>query len=84
MTTLKSKSKRIVSRRLPGGRIVQHREAKMKGKATCAKCGAELHGIPRDVSKASKSEKKVNRPYGGHYCSNCMREKIIEEISVDE
>ncbi|MFA5405986.1 MAG: 50S ribosomal protein L34e [Candidatus Nanoarchaeia archaeon] len=83
MTSLKSKSKRIVSRRLPGGKTVQHRESKMKGKATCAKCGAELHGIPRNVSKSCKSEKTVNRPFGGHYCSKCMREKITE-ISVDE
>ena len=79
----KSKSKREVQRRTPSGRTVTHRKTKIPSKPHCAKCGIELHGIPKKVSKLSKSEKSVNRPYGGHYCSKCSREKIIE-ISVDE
>ena len=47
----KSKSKRVVQRRVPGGRTVVHREAKTPGKPVCAKCGAELHGIPKKVTK---------------------------------
>lgn len=63
-------------KRLPGGRTVKRVKGKMKGKALCAKCGNELHGIPRNVRKLSKSEKTINRPYGGHYCSKCMRQAI--------
>jgi large subunit ribosomal protein L34e len=74
----KSKSKRIVYRRVPGGRTAKHYESKTPGKARCGKCGEELHGIPKKVKKLAKTEKTVNRPYGGHYCSKCAREKIID------
>jgi len=79
----KSKSKRVVQRRTPGRKTVTHRESKIPSKAKCANCGIELHGIPKRAKKLSKSERTVNRPFGGHYCSKCSREKIIE-ISVDE
>ncbi len=72
--------RRRTFKRLPGGKTVKRVKGKMKGKARCGKCGAELHGIPRDTRKLSKSEKTVNRPYGGHYCSRCLREKIKEKI----
>lgn len=74
----KSKSKRVVYRRVPGGRTVKHFENKTPSKPQCARCGAELHGIPKNVKKSFKSERTVNRPFGGHYCSKCMRERIIE------
>ena len=79
----KSKSKRIIQRKVPGGRTVTHYENKIPSKAKCGNCGTELHGIPKNVKKLAKTERTVNRPYGGHYCSKCMRAKIIE-ISVDE
>jgi len=75
----KSKSKRIIQRRTPGGKTVTHYENKTPSKAKCGNCGNELHGIPKNVKKLSKSERTVNRPYGGHYCSKCMREKIIQK-----
>ena len=78
MVSQKSKSKRLVQRRVPGGRVVKHLKKKIPNKAHCAKCGAELHGIPKDVTKCCKSERTVNRFYGGHYCSKCTRAKIIE------
>ncbi len=77
MVNLKSKSKRAVQRRLPGHRTALHLENKLPGKARCARCGAELHGIPRRTRKLSKSQKTVNRMFGGHYCSRCAREELI-------
>lgn len=74
----KSKSKRMIQRKGPGNKTLNHLEHKTKSKPHCAKCGAELHGIPKNIKKVSKSERTVNRPYGGHYCSKCMRQKIIE------
>lgn len=79
----KSKSKRTTYRKGPASTTIKRYKGKTKSKPKCAKCGAELHGIPKNASKLSKSEKTVNRPYGGHYCSKCMREKILD-ISVDE
>ncbi|OYT42341.1 MAG: 50S ribosomal protein L34e [Candidatus Aenigmarchaeota archaeon ex4484_224] len=48
--------------------------------ARCAICGRPLHGIPRNVRKLSKSEKRVSRKYGGYLCSKCARELIKKEI----
>lgn len=75
---IRSKSKRSIQRKLPGGKTVKHYKGKTKGKAICANCGKQLHGIPTNAAKMPKSVKTVNRPYGGHYCSKCTRAKIIE------
>ncbi|MBI4154600.1 50S ribosomal protein L34e [Candidatus Woesearchaeota archaeon] len=46
----------------------------------CSSCKTILKGIKkfksREYKNVSKSEKKVNRPYGGNLCSKCMRLKI--------
>ncbi len=78
MVSLKSKSLRIVKKRTPGNKVVIHREKRHNSKPHCARCGAELHGIPRNTKGLAKSEKTVNRPFGGHLCSKCAREVIIE------
>ncbi len=56
------------------------KKKKMYGKPRCGGCGAELHGIPRNTRKLCKSQKTVNRPFGGHYCSRCMREVIKARV----
>lgn len=47
----------------------------------CAICGKVLHGIPRldKIRKYSKSQRRVNRKYGGYLCSECAREVIKDE-----
>ena len=46
----------------------------------CSSCKTVLKGIKklksRDYKNISKSEKKVNRPYGGNLCFKCLRAKI--------
>ncbi|MFH1506665.1 MAG: 50S ribosomal protein L34e [archaeon] len=80
----KSRSLRRVQIRMPGGNTVQKYRQRAPGKAICAGCGAQLHGIPR--TKPSKAKhvpktKKTNaRPFGGNLCSKCTRAKIKSQI----
>ncbi len=59
------------------------RERKKKPKIQkCAICKKPLHGIPKlratELKKLAKSEKRVERPYGGYLCSKCVREIMRE------
>ena len=74
----KSRSLRRVFVRTPGGRTVLHYRKRKDAAARCGRCGALLKGVPRDISKLSKTEKRPERPYGGVLCSKCMREVIKE------
>lgn len=51
--------------------------------AKCARCKKPLHGVPRlrpaQLKKLSKSKRRPSRPYGGYYCSSCMREALREK-----
>ena len=57
---------------------------KKTGLARCARCGAVLHGISRATSnergKLSFSEKRSERPFGGHYCTKCSRQIFREKV----
>ena len=73
-----------VKRRTPGGKLVIRRREKRHKFAKCAGCGKRLHGVPRlprvQIRKLAKSEKRPSRPYGGYYCSSCMRELFRERV----
>lgn len=76
----KSRTFRRVSKKLPGGTtVMRFLRRKPKG-AHCARCGADLHGIPRELPtqmrNLTKSEKRPERPYGGVLCSRCLKDTI--------
>lgn len=52
-------------------------------KHRCARCGREMHGMPRllegKMSKIAKSKKMPERIYGGYYCASCTREILREK-----
>lgn len=83
---LKSRSLRRVKRKVAGNRVAIHYEQRKPKKAHCAKCGAELLGVPRgtvsQIGKLSKSEKRPQRPFGGNLCSKCMREVMINKANA--
>ncbi|MEM5790963.1 MAG: 50S ribosomal protein L34e [Candidatus Aenigmatarchaeota archaeon] len=68
--------------KLPTKRIVIRKRKKKAGIPKCAICKKPLHGIPklrsRELKKLSKSERKVERAYGGYLCSKCTREVMKE------
>jgi len=79
----RSRTKRRIFIKTPGGKNKILYKKRNMGKITCANCGKELHGMPRMVKNAfrnlPKTKKRPERPYGGNLCSQCMREKIKEK-----
>ena len=76
----KSRTFRRVATKLPGGTTTTRFQRRKPQAAHCARCGAQLHGIPRgnaaDMAKLSKTEKRPERLYGGVLCSRCLRDTI--------
>lgn len=72
--SLRRKSVRLASR------VTLHFVKRNPKQAHCAVCGKPLHGIPRNVKRLSKSEKTVERRYGGYLCTQCARRRVIEEF----
>jgi large subunit ribosomal protein L34e len=75
----KSRSKRRVFVRTPGGEVKKHYRIRKASPLTCAECGKRLQGIPRlipsKLRSLPKTKKKASRPYS-NLCSSCMRKKI--------
>lgn len=80
----RSRSKRRAFRRTPGGRTVIHYEERPHGLPRCAKCNSMIQGIGhRDLKKGSRSERSVERYYGGYLCHKCL-EDLIEAKTLSE
>ncbi|MFH0752193.1 MAG: 50S ribosomal protein L34e [archaeon] len=79
--TPRSKAKRKLFKRSPGGTVRIQYVCKKPAKAKCAECGKVLAGVPRErpfkMQNMAKSKKRPERPDGGCLCSPCSRKKII-------
>jgi len=64
-------SKSRIPKKTPKGRNVVHYVDKSPQIAKCAKCKGPILGLSRKMKKAAKSQKNINRPYGGYLCSKC-------------
>lgn len=77
---LRSRSKKRVYRRTPGGKTVIHYKRKKPNKHKCGRCGKPLSGVPNAIPsrirKMRKSERVPKRPYAGILCSDCT-EKLF-------
>lgn len=64
----------------PGGTVRIKYTKKQPGIARCAGCKKPLHGVPRglpfEIGKLTKSQKRPDRPYGGNLCAPCTKNKI--------
>lgn len=82
----RSRSKRRVQKKMPGGETKQVYVNRKPSLHKCGCCGAELKGIPRlsamKAKNIAKSKKKVERPYGGFLCAKCARERIKKEARL--
>ena len=80
---LRSRSRRRVYAKVPGGSTHIHYKKRMPAHAKCGKCGAALKGTPRELPfrmrKMAKTKKRPQRPYGGVLCTKCMRDLIVEK-----
>ena len=83
MKSERSRKKRRVKVRTPGGETKIVYKRRKPSAAICAVCKGILKGVPRElpfkVKKLSKTQRKPERPYGGFLCSKCMRKKMIGE-----
>jgi len=78
----RTRSKRRVYVRTPGGRLNIHYTPRRPGPARCAICGKPLNGVPRlrpvELRKLAKTEKRPERLYGGVVCSSCLARLLRE------
>ena len=67
----------------PGHRHIVHYKKRKPAKAKCGKCGAVLHGVPRErpfkMQNMPKTMKRPERPYGGVLCTKCMRIMMVSK-----
>jgi len=80
----RSRSLRIVHKKLPGGRLTIHYLKRKPGKAKCSNCKRILSGVPRErpykMHKLPKTMKRPERMFGGILCTICSRKNIKEMI----
>ncbi|MEK6861302.1 MAG: 50S ribosomal protein L34e [Nanoarchaeota archaeon] len=80
----RSRSLRIVYKKLPGGRLTIHYHKKKPSKAQCAGCGRALAGVPRErpykMRNLPKTMKRPERMFGGIFCTVCSRRKLKDMV----
>lgn len=86
MKIQKSRSRRRVKVKVPGGLTKLVYKARKPKKAKCRDCGAVLKGVPREnvakMKNMAKTKKRPQRPYGGVLCSCCMRKLMIKKARM--
>lgn len=79
----RARTLRRVKVKLAGGNVITAYRDRKKVKLSCLICKDPLKGIPHKTTanfrKLTKSQKTVNRPYGGKLCTKCMRKLMIEK-----
>ena len=73
----KSRKYRKIYKKTPGGRTAIHYMQRKAGMVGCAKCGSTIKGIKNVFASREgalpKSDKRINRIFGGSLCSRCSR-----------
>ncbi|MBI1969774.1 50S ribosomal protein L34e [Candidatus Woesearchaeota archaeon] len=83
----KSRTMRRVYRRTPGGRLVLHFVKRKAKQPHCSNCGTVLHGMPRVKSSLRgfpRTKIRPERPYGGNFCSGCMRKHFTQQTRKNQ
>ena len=79
---LRTRSRRRVYRRTPGGETVVHYEKRRPGPARCGICGAPLNGVPRarpaELRNMPLTRKRPERMFGGVLCPRCL-ERVLKQ-----
>jgi len=84
--SLRTRSKKRVQKRVPGGRTTIHFKKEKSKPAKCSRCGQMLHGIsrchPSELRKLTRSQRRIMRMYGGQLCASCLRELLKEAVRI--
>ena len=72
----------------PGGKIRYLHVKKTATSPKCGQCGIALAGVvslrPNQYHNAKRSDKTVQRAYGGSLCATCVKERIIRAFLIEE
>lgn len=75
---LRTRSRKRVKLKTPGGLEVTHFKEKKPGKPICGRCWKTLGGMPNRIPsemRAMKSSERIpSRPYAGVLCNQCLDE----------
>ncbi|MGQ9460702.1 MAG: 50S ribosomal protein L34e [Candidatus Bathyarchaeaceae archaeon] len=78
--SLRTRSRKRHSVRLPGGRAETHYKREKNPVSRCTRCGRGLSGLPRSTSsklrKLPASQRKLERMYGGQLCHSCLQDLL--------
>ena len=78
---VKTRSLRRKKVKLAGSKIVVHYVRRRPSAAECAGCHKSLLTVPRvlpkQMQKLTRSARRPTRPFGGFYCSSCMRQLMV-------
>lgn len=84
---IKSRSLRKISVKVTKGTTIHYRQ-KQRAIAKCAVTKKPLRGIKRLTNRQfknlNKTQKTVNRPYGGYMSHSALKEKILNEMILNE
>lgn len=83
---LKSGRFRRVKVKTTNGTVIHYKQAN-RGIARCAVTGKPLRGIPRmtnrKFARLNKSQKTISRAFGGYMSHTALKEKIIQEMVLN-
>jgi large subunit ribosomal protein L34e len=79
---------KMAFKKLESGKLVFVKLEKSGKHQKCGDCKCRLAGIekmrPQQMQKINKSQKTVNRAYGGNLCSGCVQQRILRSFLKEE
>lgn len=83
-----TRSNRVKVIKTPGGQLRYLHVKKNGTRPKCGDCGIALPGVPalrpREYANISRTQKTVQRAYGGSVCAGCVKERIVRAFLVEE
>ncbi|HVO86086.1 MAG TPA: 50S ribosomal protein L34e [Candidatus Eisenbacteria bacterium] len=78
----RTRSRKRVTKPLPGGRTGTLFKGEAGARLRCSICSQELAGVPNTskTRKLNQSKKTVRRPYGGQLCANCLKTAFKQAV----
>lgn len=81
---LRTRSRKRLNVKLPGGENRLHYRASGISPLLCTICDKPLAGIPhgaqKEMRKLNRSKKRIWRPYGGQICHNCLKNALKQAV----
>jgi len=77
---MRTRSRKRIKMKLPSGETRLHYKQEGASLTKCCVCGQPLAGIPSftraKIRKINRSKKRIQRPYGGNLCHNCLKNAL--------